>query len=385
MTVDTKLETGKYALGDVSPSDIMGTSRPAHILVVDDENGPRQALRMLLKEDYEVHLASRVNEALTLLDENPIELIITDLRMPEKSGVDLLREAKQYDPDIQVIIFTGYGQLETAMKAVEYGAFAYMEKPFDNAVMMDMVKAAHGKFRQEKERRMFEKLALEANRFETLGRLVSGMMHDMGTPLTVINSHIELMLMKPERDDIEKRLETMKSQVQYCADLSRSTMNFLRQGPQDAAKHDINDVMNTCLKVAAPLLRETRAELEANLCEEGAAATFDPVLMRQAVMNIITNGCQAMASLEGERKIYVETFVEDHHACIAIEDSGPGVPEDIRDSVFDTFFSTKGQGGTGLGLGVVRNVVRRFGGTVKIESGKHGTGARFIMRLPVAA
>ncbi len=384
MAVESRLETGKYALGDVSPKDFMGSSHPSHILVVDDENGPRQALRMLLKEDYEVHLATRVNEALVILKEHPIELIITDLRMPERSGVDLLRESKQYDADIQVIIFTGYGQLETAMKAVEYGAFAYMEKPFDNDVMMDMVKAAHGKYRQEKERRMFEKLALEANRFETLGRLVSGMMHDMGTPLTVINSHIELLLMKSDRDDLVKRLETMKSQVQYCADLSRSTMNFLRQGQQGAGQNKINDVMNTCLKVAAPLLRETRAKLIANLSEDAVTAVFEPVLMRQVVMNVITNGCQAMATQDGDRVLYVSTYTEDKTVCIDIEDTGPGVPEKIRETVFETFFSTKGQGGTGLGLGVVRNVMRRFGGSVKIEPGKHGTGARFVMRLPVA-
>jgi signal transduction histidine kinase len=339
---------------------------------------------MLLKEDYEVHLARRVNEALDILTQHPIELIITDLRMPEKSGVDLLRESKQLDPDIQVIIFTGYGQLETAMKAVEYGAFAYMEKPFDNTVMLDMVKAAHGKFRQEKERRMFEKLALEANRFETLGRLVSGMMHDLGTPLTVINSHIELLLMKSDRDDLVKRLETMKSQVQYCADIARSTMNFLRQGSNGAVPNVINDAVHMCLKVGAPLLRETRATLETKLDAGETQAVFEPVLMRQAVMNLITNGCQAMVSQEGERKLYVETFTENGQVCIAVEDSGPGVPEKIRETVFQTFFSTKGHSGTGLGLGVVRNVIRRFGGTVRIEPGQHGSGARFVMRLPVA-
>jgi signal transduction histidine kinase len=247
-----------------------------------------------------------------------------------------------------------------------------------------MVRAAHNKYRQEKERRMFEKLAMEANRFETLGRLVSGMMHDMGTPLTVINSHIELLLMKSDRDDLVKRLETMKSQVQYCADLARSTMNFLRQGSQGAAKANINDVINTCLKVAAPLMRETRAMLEAKLDASAVTAVFEPVLMRQAVMNVITNGCQAMASQTTERKLYVETFIADGQACIAIEDTGPGVPEKIRESVFETFFSTKGQGGTGLGLGVVRNVMRRFGGTVKIETAKYGSGARFVIRLPVA-
>jgi signal transduction histidine kinase len=353
--------------------------------VVDDENGPRQALRMLLKEDYEVHLATRVAEALELLKQHTIELIITDLRMPERSGVDLLREVKQIDSDIQVIIFTGYGQLETAMKAVEYGAFAYMEKPFDNSVMTDMVRAAHTKYRQEKERRMFEKLALEASRFETLGRVVSGMMHDMGTPLTVINSHIELLLMKPDRDDLMKRLDTMKGQVQYCADLARSTMNYLRPGQKGPVQTDLNTVINACLKVAAPLFRETRVTMHPDLAATLPATLCEPVLMRQAVMNLITNACHAMqSSAEGERFLYLSSFTEEGQACIAIEDTGPSIPRHQWDSVFETFFSTKGQSGTGLGLGVVRNVVRRFNGTVRIEEAKHGKGARFVLRLPIA-
>ena len=102
------------------------------VLVVDDENGPRQALRMLLKEQYEVFLAPDVPAALDIVDREPIDLVITDLRMPKRSGVELLREVKAAHPDVQVLIVTGYGQLETAMKAVEYGAFAYFEKPYDN-------------------------------------------------------------------------------------------------------------------------------------------------------------------------------------------------------------------------------------------------------------
>jgi signal transduction histidine kinase len=384
MAVQILPDAGKYALGDVSPQDITGITRRAHLLVVDDENGPRQALRMLFKEDFEVHLATRVSEALEIIKQHTIELIITDLRMPERSGVDLLREVKQIDSDIQVIIFTGYGQLETAMKAVEYGAFAYMEKPFDNAVMTDMVRAAHHKYRQEKERRMFEKLALEASRFETLGRVVSGMMHDMATPLTVINSHIELLLMKPDREDLLKRLETMKSQVQYCADLARSTMNYLRPGQKGPVQTDLNTVINACLKVAAPLFRETRATMHPDLAATLPSTLCEPVLMRQAVMNLITNACHAMESIEGERLLYLSTFTEEGQACIAIEDTGPGIPKQLWDSVFDTFFSTKGQSGTGLGLGVVRNVVRRFNGTARLEEPKHGKGARFVLRLPIA-
>lgn len=384
MAVQVLPEARKFALGEDFQDTGKSTGAISHVLIVDDENGPRQALRMLLKEDYAVHLAPNVAEALDLLKQEPIGLVITDLRMPEQSGVDLLRETKRVRPDIQVIIFTGYGQLETAMKAVEYGAFAYVEKPFDNDVMLDMVKSAIRKHQHERERHTFEQLALEASRFETLGRLVSGMMHDLGTPLTVLSSHIELLMMNPDRDDLLRRLDTMKGQVQYCAEMAKSTMNYLRHDANPSRTVDLNEVLMMCLKFAAPLLREQRVDLEQELEETLAPMNCDVVLMRQAIMNIITNACQAMSTQENERNLNITTWAEGDRVCLSIEDSGPGIPEELRESVFETFFSTKGQSGTGLGLGVVRNVMRRFNGTVDLQNGRHGSGACFVLRMPVA-
>ena len=383
MSVQVLPEIGKFALGEISKDTKKSTGPLSHVLIVDDENGPRQALRMLLKEDYTVHLAPNVTRALELLQEEPIELVITDLRMPERTGVDLLRETKRIDSDIQVIIFTGYGQLETAMKAVEYGAYAYVEKPFDNDVMLDMVESAIRKHKLQREGRAFERLALEASHFETLGRLVSGMMHDLGTPLTVLSSHIELLIMNPDRDDLLRRLETMKGQVQYCADMARSTMGYLRHDNDPSALVSLNEIVTACLKVGIPLLREQRVELEEDLNNDLPAIVCDAALMRQAIMNIIANACQAMSTQEADRDLFIATWVEDHKVCLSIEDTGPGISEELRESVFETFFSTKGQSGTGLGLGVVRNVMRRFNGTVNLEDGRRGTGARFVIRMPV--
>ncbi len=384
MAIQVMPEESRVSLGESAPNlELVQDLHRPQLLVVDDENGPRQALRMLLKEDYEVYLASNVPDALDILREQTIELVITDVRMPKFTGVDLLRDCKEINPDIQVIIFTGYGQLETAMKAVEYGAFAYMEKPFENSVMVNMVKSAQGKYRREKELRVFEDLAMEASRFETLGRLVSGTMHDLGTPLTVLSSHIELMLMCPERDDITKRLETMKSQVQYCAEMTKATMGYLRHDQRPGSLVQVNTIIQTCHAVAKPLLRETRVELDVDIAEGLPEVKGDMVLLRQAIMNLITNACQAMKDLKTPHQLYITTWQENGQVCVSIEDSGPGIPLPMRESVFDTFFSTKGKSGTGLGLGVVRNVMRRCRGTAELEDGRNGAGACFVLRLPI--
>ena len=373
---------------EVVGSDAVAEERPAvatlhlpHVLVVDDENGPRQALRMLLKEEYTVHLACNVPEGLAILEQEPIELVITDVRMPKQSGVDLLRQVKATRPDIQVIIVTGYGHLETAVKAVEFGAFAYIEKPFDNDAMLETIYAAQKRFRAEYERHALEQMALEANRFETLGRLVSGMMHDMGSPLTVLSSQIELLLINPHRDDINSRLTTMKAQVQHCSDMARSTMDYLRMDEYDDISWRLNSVVMSSLDIAASMLKERNVKLERDFAASLPSSIGQMVLVRQAVLNLITNACQAMENDRKSARIRVKTWCEDGHACLSIEDNGPGIPESKHHAVFDTFFSTKGKNGTGLGLSVVRNVMQRCGGTVALDP-TYTDGARFILRFP---
>jgi len=354
------------------------------MLVVDDENGPRQSLRMLFKDDYEVLLAGSVPEALGVLDAAPVDIVITDIRMPHQTGLDLLRAVRRKYPDVQVIILTGYGQLETAMEALEYGAFAYLEKPFDNTTMQEKVKACLERKRHEQTRRAMEYLALEANRVETLGHLVTGAMHDLATPLSVIGTHLEMILDHPERPGLEKRLETMRAQLQHCNDLVRSTMNFLRQNPEERQQFNLNAMVETCLSVARPYLMGqqvlTRLELDTGL----STCMGDMVLVRQAILNLVYNACQAMEKQDEYREILVQTWREPGYLCLAIQDHGPGIPLEAENRIFQTLFTTKGKKGTGLGLTVVKHVMDRHNGSVTLDK-ISGRGARFVLRFPVSA
>lgn len=371
-----------------SPEDNAYPSTPrfkgitSRILVVDDENGPRQSLRMLLKEECLVHMASSVQEALETLRGEVIDVVITDIRMPNQTGLDLLREIRKYYPDIQVIILTGYGQLDTAMEAIECGAFAYIEKPFDNDTMLTKVRACLEKRRREQERRAMEYLSIEANRFETLGHIVSGALHDLGTPLSVIGTHLELLLEGPNRPDVEKRLIVMRSQIQHCNDLVRTTMNFLRHSHEDRTPINLNSVAELCLDVARPFLVGQQVVAQTRLCPDLGLCEGDLVMVRQAILNLIYNASQAMQNQGESRLLVVETWNDGNSVCLAIQDTGPGIPEADRERIFDTLFTTKKKG-TGLGLTVVRNIMHRHNGEVLLEQ-PPGRGARFVLRFPRA-
>jgi signal transduction histidine kinase len=355
---------------------------PARILVVDDENGPRQALRILLNEYYEVNTAACVADALVELDKGPVDVIVTDIRMPNATGLDLLREAKLRQPDVQVILLTGYGQLSTAMEAIEHGAFAYLEKPFDHQVMLDKIRASLERQKMEQERRALERIALEANQFETLGHIVSGTLHDLGTPLSVIGSHLDLLLVRPTEDEILRRVSTMRGQVEHCNDLVRNTMGMLRHRPGHREAVALSATIEMCCAVARPLLTSNSVTLESRLDTNLRLRSAELVQVRQAVLNLIYNAIQAMEN-QDEKWLLIETYQESDMACVAVEDSGPGVPVDQAGKIFEALFSTKGDKGTGLGLAVVRNVMMRHGGTVHLEQHEN-RGARFVLKFPTS-
>ena len=109
------------------------------ILIVDDEVGPRESLRMILKPIYDVFTAGDGNEALRCIHDKNIDLVTLDLKMPGLSGIDVLRELKKFQPDIEVIVITGYGTLNNAQEAIRFGAGDFISKPFNVADIISIV------------------------------------------------------------------------------------------------------------------------------------------------------------------------------------------------------------------------------------------------------
>src|SRR5205814_9091352 len=109
------------------------------ILVIDDEMGPRESLRMLLKPNYQVHTADCVEAGIKLLKEKQPDTIVMDIRMPGVSGIEGLRQIREIDPHLSVVMLTGFGALETAKEALRLGANDYIAKPFDAHEMQQVI------------------------------------------------------------------------------------------------------------------------------------------------------------------------------------------------------------------------------------------------------
>ncbi len=112
------------------------------VLIVDDEIGPRESLRAILKSDYQVLVAVEGEQALRVVEQNPVDVVLLDLRMPGLSGIRVLEKIKALDPDIEVILVTGYASYDTVLEALRLRAFDYVPKPFHVPQVREMVKRA---------------------------------------------------------------------------------------------------------------------------------------------------------------------------------------------------------------------------------------------------
>ena len=112
------------------------------ILIVDDEVGPRESLRMILKPIYEVHSAENGQEAINFISQKKVDLVTLDLNMPVLPGIEVLKNIKKLQPDIEVMIVTGYGTLGNAQEAIRYGAGDFISKPFNVADIIAIVSKA---------------------------------------------------------------------------------------------------------------------------------------------------------------------------------------------------------------------------------------------------
>src|ERR1041384_6637432 len=230
----------------------MDTSKP-NILVVDDEMGPRESLKMILNPYYNVHTADRGTQALEMLKKLPVDLVTLDLKMPGFSGINVLEKVKQHDPDIEAIIITGYGSLDAAIEGLRLGAFDYISKPFDVNHILSLV------------RRGLERRDAKAKLRQVKSDFLSNISHELRTPLSVVVGFVYLLLNQVIgrlTDDQQKVLEKVYRNSGELLDLIDNVlwMTSLNAGDFLLGKDEFD---------VGALLREATKPYEGALREKG--------------------------------------------------------------------------------------------------------------------
>jgi signal transduction histidine kinase len=221
-----------------------------------------------------------------------------------------------------------------------------------------------------------------SRRMAAIGRLTSGVGHEVKNPINAIVVHLELM--KTKLGDAcapaVRHLEVIDAEIHRLDRVVQTLVDFSRPVELRLSEQDLRPVISDVLALAAEELSTHKVTLVSRLPSKPLVAKIDADLLKQAVLNVIQNGAQAMQQ-GGRLEVMLEE--EGKTAVLRVSDEGPGIPEDIREKIFDLYFTTK-SGGSGIGLAMTYRILQFHHGSVEVQS-KTERGAEFLLRIPLAA
>ncbi len=366
------------------------------LLLVDDEVSFREPLaKRLAKRGFVPAQAANGDECLSLLAQNPVDVVILDVKMPGMNGIDVLKRIKTTYPRTEVILLTGQATTNDGVAGIKAGAFDYLTKPIELDHLINKIVQAYAQIQraaaEQKEaeyRRRIEQQMVAAERLASLGTLAAGVAHEINNPLAIIQESagwLKQLLNKdelrdmPRRADFEKALIKVEGSVERARRITHQLLGFVRKSDSTFSRVKVTELLSEAVQLIAHEAEKRGIKILWQVSPVPAAIWSDPYRLRQVFLNLLTNACQAIRS-EGTITISLEDG--GNEVAITVQDTGEGIPRENLDKIFEPFFSTKSPGtGTGLGLFVTRGILEKLGGTIEVES-HIGQGASFCIKLP---
>ena len=235
-----------------------------------------------------------------------------------------------------------------------------------------------------------------AERLVTVGKLASGIAHELGTPLNVVSGRAKMITQSAAADDtVRNNARIVMEQSQRMAQIIRQLLDFARAGKPNKASIDLRHLAASTLSLLRPIADKRRVTLAFEAGEPVSEVVADAAQLQQVVTNLVVNAVQAspesstvevgLRACHGAKRAVAASdgAPAQHFVCITVSDHGSGMGEDTLERVFEPFFTTKDVGeGTGLGLAVAYGIVQEHGGFITVES-KLGEGSRFEVYLPI--
>lgn len=375
--------------------------RAGVVLLVDDEPDNLDVFRITFEDDFIVHTAASGEEALTLLEEtNDIEVVVADLRMPGMNGLDLLETCRSWWPHMGRVLLTAHTHEDLLVESINRQVLhRFISKPWEYESMLEILKSGVTRTRLSLANTALERQVNTASQLAMLGELSAALMHDMAQPLQVIESGIgladeivrgdertiseEIVDLREAISDAGTALRHLKDlAIRHLKDLAITIKGLMRQRETQLTPARLEQVVSDLDVLLAKLVQNRRVELINQVPPGLPEVMIDRVQVAQVVLNLAANACDAMAEQEQRRlTIGVQTH-PDGSQSLVVSDNGPGIPTDVRDQMFDAFFTTKEEGkGTGLGLAIVKRIIDAHRGDLDV-SATPGGGATFRIRFP---
>jgi signal transduction histidine kinase len=411
-------------------------SDPVRILIVDDDASAGRTMDLVLKRrGYETEIATTGREALDKVDRTAFEVVFLDINLPDMSGTELLAPLKKRHPDVVAIILTAYASTESAVSALNEGAYAYITKPFSMDSVLAMVRQGLEKQRLslenrellaraqeelvlrlevEQERERLREQLYQVDRLASLGMLASSVAHDINNPLGTILFNLEhlseglpklaraltdLIAAKGpdereaivaamghlDKDTVEELIGEVRQALEGARrvrEIARDLRFFSRMDEDRRVPVSLNQVVECAANIAMREIQQ-RARLVKE-CREVPPILACEGRLTQVIINLLMNAFQSIEEGNPERNVItIRTWADQEEVKVEVMDTGRGIREEELDRIFEPFFSVRPYGsGVGLGLTICQKLVASYGGRIEVDS-TVGKGSSFLVSLPI--
>jgi signal transduction histidine kinase len=374
----------------INPHPKEVTAPKYKLLFIDDDPAVIASLNLLLGDQYETFSASTVEAGLRLFGEIHPGVVLLDLRLPDRSGIDALREIRKIDLTAPVVILTGYSTRLAAEESLRLGATDYINKPFNANELTRKIErlALAGSIREKSQQleHSIEDSVETLCEFREFQNASAAFLHDVASPLSSLMVGVDLLGQKLEEKnelevvEISTLIEMMSGSVSYLRALveqwrSFSEIHTLMHGKCEAASAvslAVNQVKQQIHSASILLIIKSSREQLYIPSNDSAIA--------RVLINLLKNAAEAVQPITG--RIQLTTVANGKAFELTIADNGPGISPAVLDQIFLPRFSTKSSG-KGLGLFISKKIIEAVGGTIKAQSPGMMGGADFIVTLPL--
>ncbi len=372
------------------------TTDEMDVLLIEDNPGDARLIEEELKDvqNLRIDLVHEDNlaDGLQAVAEREFDVALLDLSLPDSSGLDTVRRMRNAATRIPIVVLTGLEDERMALDTLKEGAQDYVVKgEYTGNLLARVMRYAMERHQATREMEELRRKLSMTEKLSTMGALVSDVANEINSfTETISNNLFEIRRrVNAAADEGDADLPNLMEQVNEATVGSmeavdrinrhlRDLRRFYRTGPEDREERDLQEVAEEALDLFAPA-DDRGVKVKTDLHPTPAVLVNTPQV-QQVVLALLTNATEAVGSREGS--VVLETDTEDGSAVLRVRDSGPGIPSDVQDRIFDPFFSTQ-EGNDGLGLSIARRIVESHEGTITFETGSDGT--TFTVELPAAS
>ncbi|MFH2091596.1 MAG: response regulator [Pseudomonadota bacterium] len=370
------------------------------ILIVDDEEGIRKVLKITLESaGYDVCLAQDGKTGFdTFIQEAPC-IVVTDIKMPGIDGIELLIKIKAANPQTEVIMITGHGDMELAVKSLKHEASDFITKPIDSNNLETAIQKARDRIAITQNIKQYmddlenlvkqkNKQINESDRLVTIGQTIAGMSHaikNIAGGLKGSSFILEQGVELENKEYLKQGWTMMKGNIDKITRLSLDLLNYAKTTTLDFKMENPNKPAREIMQLMKHKAEQNHIVFKLEHATEKVLVEMDSDAIHNSLLNLVTNAFDSFAGQPESnqtKKVTLEVKIENKQVLYLVRDNGCGIDEGTQKLIFNDFFTTRGMNGTGFGLMTTKKIIEEHNGQVSFKSQK-GEGSEFMITIPL--